>query len=375
VIFDGTVVQRQGNGVLVTKRPLRDYIHELCNSFKRVTWFVRLMYQRKDFGLRAEVSHQNLRIVPYSVNPASLLRAWCQASAIMLSRPCVLWFLPSPMFPILPIVRPFACRLVVYLAGHYQMITNELRDRRGRLWARRFRKSYEWPMRHADIVLARGRELADLARTLNPTVVETVPIGNMAVETYDGVESPQTDSARLLYVGRLSWGKGLADLLYAFHSLVQAGNDSIPNWHLDIVGNGEDRAAIEEMAVTLGLQPKLAFHGYVDSASRFEQLLRNAHVVIVPSSSPEGVPRVIDEALIRGVPVIATRIGGISREFSSDEVMLIEPNAPAQLSRAIELILLDEKTRRRYLDGAKKRGQRWLQEGSAARQHANLLLD
>jgi glycosyltransferase involved in cell wall biosynthesis len=256
------------------------------------------------------------------------------------------------------------------------MITEELREQRGRLWAHRFQASYEWPMRYADVVIARGRVLADVARKLNSNVVETLPIGHMAVQKNESDGSVPSGSAHLLYIGMLSWGKGLADLLSAFRNLVRAGCKSGANWHLDIVGNGADMADIKEMAASFELQPQVTFHGYVDCPLHLEHLFTKARVVIVPSSShPEGVPRVIDEALVRGVPVIATRIGGIASEFAEDEVMLVEPNAPAQLSRAIELILFDEETRRRYLNGARKRGQRWLQNGSAAKQHAALLLD
>jgi glycosyltransferase involved in cell wall biosynthesis len=59
------------------------------------------------------------------------------------------------------------------------------------------------------------------------------------------------------------------------------------------------------------------------------------------STHPEGVPRVIDEALVRRIPVVATRIAGVSEEFREDEVLLVEPEAPDQIADGIEAILFD----------------------------------
>jgi glycosyltransferase involved in cell wall biosynthesis len=95
----------------------------------------------------------------------------------------------------------------------------------------------------------------------------------------------------------------------------------------------------------------------------------------MPSSThPEGVPRSIDEALVRLIPVVATRIAGVPDEFAGGEVRLVDTAAPAQLADAIEAVLFDREARMAAIAGAARRRTRFTAFRSAADQHAKLLL-
>jgi glycosyltransferase involved in cell wall biosynthesis len=71
-----------------------------------------------------------------------------------------------------------------------------------------------------------------------------------------------------------------------------------------------------------------------------------ADVVVVPSVVPDSLSRVILEAMTAGRPVVGTQVGG-TPELVVDGVtgLLVKPNDPPGLARAIERLLLDEPLR------------------------------
>ncbi|MGP1375880.1 MAG: glycosyltransferase family 4 protein [Almyronema sp.] len=115
-----------------------------------------------------------------------------------------------------------------------------------------------------------------------------------------------TDKVKLLYVGRLAAMKGLPILL---ESLAQL-HSTQPNLQLTVVGDGEERASLEANVQQMGLQTVVEFVGY-QSQSAVRQYLQQTDIFVLPSFA-EGVPVVLMEAMATAVPVIATRIAGIS---------------------------------------------------------------
>jgi glycosyltransferase involved in cell wall biosynthesis len=86
----------------------------------------------------------------------------------------------------------------------------------------------------------------------------------------------------------------------------------------------------------------------------------------------EGVPRVIDESIMHKVPVIATKVGGIDMEFEPHEIFKIAPDE-GELQQAVEEMLINEETYKKYVLGLEKR-YRWLKENpNAAAQHAKII--
>ncbi|MGH7787072.1 MAG: glycosyltransferase family 4 protein [Candidatus Binatia bacterium] len=104
-----------------------------------------------------------------------------------------------------------------------------------------------------------------------------------------------------LYAGRLVPEKGLAVLLAAWKSLV----DPPP---LKIVGDGPMAGAVADAAARCAAIERLGGQ----SGDRVVQLMKDAHILVVPSVWYEGVPRVIVEAYAVGLPVIASDIGALS---------------------------------------------------------------
>ena len=159
---------------------------------------------------------------------------------------------------------------------------------------------------------------------------------------------------RLLYVGGLYRRKGLDDLMAAFARcrvglqskdirLVVVGgvpavggpsssSASAPDWLLKAI-----RAA--------GVEDSVELVGYVDDPLALSEYYQLCHALVVPSRpGAEGFPRVIDEAMSFGMPVIATKVSGIPYTLDGDPgAVLVEPQDVMGLSEAIQMVLADEK--------------------------------
>lgn len=117
----------------------------------------------------------------------------------------------------------------------------------------------------------------------------------------------QPNTRRLLYVGEITWSKGLDNLLIALASL----RPSTPPWILDVIGDGSELPFFIELAESLDLVDKVRFRPKATGASLDRHYLR-ADLVILPSRW-DGWGMAVNEALFAGVPVAATdRCGAAS---------------------------------------------------------------
>ncbi len=107
----------------------------------------------------------------------------------------------------------------------------------------------------------------------------------------------------VLAAGRLSWEKGFDVLLDAIAILRSSGL----NICVVLAGEGGLRTALENQVRRLNLQDSIYLSGYVEGVGH---LVSSFDVVAIPSRS-EGLPIVLLEALMKGVPVAATSVGEI----------------------------------------------------------------
>jgi glycosyltransferase involved in cell wall biosynthesis len=116
---------------------------------------------------------------------------------------------------------------------------------------------------------------------------------------------------RLVYVGRIVAEKGLGVALQVVRRLLD-GNGEVPSFELvfDVVGDGPDRHALEEECQRLDLEQAVCFYGWLPH-SRVCEVLRDAHVMLLPSHAPEGWPKVLSEAMAYGVVPISSRVSAI----------------------------------------------------------------
>ncbi len=110
-------------------------------------------------------------------------------------------------------------------------------------------------------------------------------------------------------IGRLSPEKGHSDLLKAFASVVDRGYDA----HLALIGIGPIEPVLRKQASELGLGRRVHFCGFrKDMVDCY-----NSIDLVIQASYTEGMPNVILESLVMGVPVIATDVGGTNEIVSN----------------------------------------------------------
>jgi glycosyltransferase involved in cell wall biosynthesis len=163
-----------------------------------------------------------------------------------------------------------------------------------------------------------------------------VPMG-VDVETIRaavGERAPEL--GRFLFVGRLVEKKGVDVLLRALAD--------VPDGRLVVVGDGPDRPALEALADQLALAERVTFLGR-QGRSRVAEELRLAHALVVPSRiardrDADGTPVVMAEGMAAGVPVIASRLGGLAEHIASGENgLLVEPDDPRGLADGLRRVL------------------------------------
>jgi glycosyltransferase involved in cell wall biosynthesis len=130
-------------------------------------------------------------------------------------------------------------------------------------------------------------------------------------------------------VGRLSREKGQCHLIRAAAAWRGGAR-------LVIVGDGPDRAALERLARDLGVGASVIFAGMTNNVAPYYAL---ADVFVLPSLS-EGSPNVLLEAMAAGLPVVATRVGGVPEIAADGTSALIGPSKdPAFLAHAVDRLL------------------------------------
>jgi glycosyltransferase involved in cell wall biosynthesis len=139
------------------------------------------------------------------------------------------------------------------------------------------------------------------------------------------------ESTNIVFVGNLIPTKGINELLSAFIGLQK----KMPEVVLDIIGEGPLKVTIENKVKELGLNIKV--HGsltLVDVAHK----IRTSSLLVLPSYR-EGVPNVLLEAFASGIPVVATKVGGIPEVVNDNVGILVEAKNTDALQEAIYIAL------------------------------------
>lgn len=215
--------------------------------------------------------------------------------------------------------------------------------------------------RHTDAVVAVSRPMADALRN-------------------DGIAEPRlhcipngwTDSIRFLDRSAARDVLNIDQDAFCFGFIGRIGVEKGPDTFIDavariddgtavVIGDGRMRAELMERSASHPT-PRIAWAGALENAGT----LMKAFDVLVLSSRTEGTPVVLLEAMAAGVPVIATRVGGVPDVVSEQEAILVAPEDPPALAAAMQSVLRDPAAARRRADAATQRlhsefsAQQWL---------------
>jgi glycosyltransferase involved in cell wall biosynthesis len=149
-------------------------------------------------------------------------------------------------------------------------------------------------------------------------------------------------------VGRLNEIKCQDLLLRAFART----RKSFPAVHLVLVGDGPLRDELRRQAAELGIEDCVHFPGYQACTAPFYHAMQ----VFALTSRSEGMPQALLEACIAGVPVVASRVGGIPEVIEQDRTgILFESGDETGLAAALTRLLSEPAQGRELAEAARAR--------------------
>jgi glycosyltransferase involved in cell wall biosynthesis len=238
---------------------------------------------------------------------------------------------------------------VPYVVAPRGMLVGELLRRRGRLRKRLWIRLVERRTLaraaglHATSELEAG-ELARLGLALAP--VHVVPNG-VEAEPWEEARAPELSTAvraalarrpLLLFLGRVSWKKGLDRLIAALAA--------VPGATLAIAGNDEEgyRAHLDRLAAAAGVAGRVVHLGPVHGSDK-AALLHGADTLVLPSYS-ENFGNVVLEAMAAGLPVAVTPEVGLAGVVREHGAGVVSEGDPPRLAAALRGLLADVEGRR-----------------------------
>jgi glycosyltransferase involved in cell wall biosynthesis len=216
--------------------------------------------------------------------------------------------------------------------------------RAGALWVRERERVFE----DASTLLAVSSAVRDRLLELGAPH-EKVVVHYIGVDTdlFSPGAPRGSDDRTVLYVGRLTHGKGILDLIRALQPLSAA----IPFLSLRVVGEGPLKEAAARLATDLGVNA--VFIGAQEPSVVVNEM-RSARVFSVLSQSGpdgwrEGFGLVYAEAQACGLPVVSYRSGGVPEAVQHGSGgLLVAPGDLDALSEALEALLTNDGIRDQY---------------------------
>jgi glycosyltransferase involved in cell wall biosynthesis len=201
--------------------------------------------------------------------------------------------------------------------------------------------------RRRDAMVARAESILCVSEFIRDVLIGRGFPANKLVVHYLGIDipagimlPPAGVGTTVLFVGRLVEKKGVDTLIDA----VAIARREYPSLELTIIGDGPAKAALEKRARSSGV--KANFMGWL-AGKEVMRAMRRALLIAVPSRAAaggdsEGLPTVIMEAMVQGVPVVASRHAGIPEIVSDGVTGLLVPEADSpRLADAILAIARD----------------------------------
>lgn len=244
---------------------------------------------------------------------------------------------------------------------------------RGKIFPWMWFQYYLWLMRFCDQVITVSTQLqqALVKGGVPKDRVNFVPTAiNLSAYTPD--ESLRTevraelgipaDTVLVGTAGRLQLQKNIPMLLHTAKRLLDAGD----NVKFAIVGDGTERAIIEQTASDLGVTPHILFTGWRRDVPRVMQ----AFDIFALSSTAEGMPIVVLEAMALAKPVVGTDVGAMRECVVDGETgVLVPSNDVDRMTRALSSLLRDQARAQRFGKAGRTRVEHEFTEDVMVRRH------
>jgi glycosyltransferase involved in cell wall biosynthesis len=232
--------------------------------------------------------------------------------------------------------RPFVAKLtsdVAFERSHRRTLGEE------EAASKALRRVRDWSVRRAAHIVCPSEYIAELAAGWRGGSGGITVLPNPAPDAADALPvAPPATRPLVAFAGRLTAAKNVDAALHAVELL--------PDATLVVIGDGEERQRLEQMAGErvrfVGARPRGEVLG----------LLAAADVAVLPSAW-ENFPHAAVEALAMGTPVVATRVGGVPEIIHDGENgVLVDAGDDDAFAEALARVLADDALRQRLAQGA-----------------------
>lgn len=294
-------------------------VHRYGTTFKFETVNVSLSLLRKPFEHKVDLVHV------HSVNPVAELAALRYVRKRRV--PLVVTYHGDPQESFGALARRAAVKLYIEFLLDKVLSSADIIVSPSRIFlnSSRFLGKYEGKI----VIVPNGIVLRDF----------TIPYLKEECKQIVGLEGNI-----ILFVGRLDRRKGPEVLVKAFVEVLR----DVPRAKLVIVGTGPLRATLARFSKSLGIDDRVRFAGFIEDGYK-PFYYRSADVFVLPSVMSSEIFGIVNlEAMASGTPIIASNIGGIPDVVEDGkEGLLVPPNDPSALARAITGLLMNEELRNR----------------------------
>lgn len=183
-------------------------------------------------------------------------------------------------------------------------------------------------IKNADSVIALTNDMKQKIQAVYSRDIFVIPNG-IDLEKYSRIpkNSKKVNGITILFVGRLHPVKGVQYLIEAMAIIHQ----EMPGVKLIIVGEGIEREKLEGLTKQLDLKGCIQFVGRVPQ-EKIPLFMQQADIFVLPSLA-EGFPNVLLEAMACGLPIVATRVGGIPEIIEDGRNgFLVNPKKPDEIA-------------------------------------------
>ena len=195
-----------------------------------------------------------------------------------------------------------------------------------------------------DALLAEGLEPERV--TVIPSAVDLDALSDTQGEDIRHRLGLPRDGQVAVSLGALTPEKDQLTLVAAAARLVR----DLPDLHWVLVGDGPLKVRLKAQIADQGLQSRVHLVGHMADP---EQALAGADAYVLSSTS-EGLGSSALAAMALGIPVVATRVGGIPDLLGSGRGIMVEPGNPAAFADAVRRVLTDSELRQQVTRAARQ---------------------
>lgn len=148
--------------------------------------------------------------------------------------------------------------------------------------------------------------------------------------------APSTSGPRLVIACRQERKKGTGRVIASLRLL----QNDYPGISFDVIGDGADLADFRALAEKCGVEHRVRFHGKLGHAGVLE-VMRASDIFCFPTTSSEGFPKAVLEALACGLPVVSTRVSVLGDLLEGGGGVMLDGTTPEEIARAVRACVAD----------------------------------